>query len=167
MDNIIIRKAVPGDEVVLAEIHTESWKAGFGDILFREELEKATDFQRVAGNYRNVLQREDSNMAIALVDEKPHCFAAWGKNRWGLGDAVGELICIHSLPDNWGKGYGSVMMRYVLDQLRQQRYESVALWVFETNNRARRVYEKHGFVLTDQKKKTWSVPELLYVKYFR
>ena len=165
MDNIIIRKAVPGDEAVLAEIHRESWRAGFADILSMEELERATDLQRATQGYHNALLREDSHIAIEFVEEQPHCFAAWGKNRCDLGEHVAELICIHSLQDKWARGYGSAMMRYVLEQLQQEQYESVILWVFESNTRARRFYEKHGFSQTGERKLARSVPEIMYVKY--
>ena len=114
--------------------------------------------------YHNVLRRDGCNMAIEFVDGKPHCIAAWGKNRCDLGDTVGELICIHSLQNNWAKGYGSAMMEYVLAQLQQAQYESVILWVFEDNKRARKFYEKHGFELTEQKKLANSITELMYIK---
>lgn len=81
-----------------------------------------------------------------------------------LGDTVGELICIHSLQNNWAKGYGSAMMEYVLAQLQQAQYESVILWVFEDNTRARKFYEKHGFELTGQKKPANGIAELMYKK---
>ena len=103
-------------------------------------------------------------MAIEFVDGKPHCIAAWGKNRCDLGETVGELICIHSLQINWAKGYGSAMMEYVLTQLQQANYESVILWVFEENIRARKFYEKHGFELTEQKKLANGIAELMYMK---
>lgn len=103
-------------------------------------------------------------MAIEFVDNQPHCIAAWGKNRFDLGDTVGELICIHSLQNNWAKGYGSAMMEYVLTQLRQENYGSVILWVFEENTRARKFYEKHGFELTEQKKLANGIKELMYRK---
>lgn len=38
MDNVFIRKAIPGDEQALAYIQTESWKAAFAGILSPEEL---------------------------------------------------------------------------------------------------------------------------------
>lgn len=164
MNHITIRKAVPGDEEVLASIQTESWKAGFAEILSPDELERATNLQRVIQTYHDVLLREGSNIAIEYVDDKPHCFAAWGKNRCDLGEHVAELICIHSLQDKWARGYGSAMMRYVLAHLQQQKYESVILWVFEANLRARKFYEKHGFTLTGQKKLERSAPEVMYMK---
>ena len=164
MDNVKIRKAIPGDEQVLAYIQTESWKAAFLDILSPEELERCTNLQKAEQMYYGVLRRDGCNMAIELVDGKPHCIAAWGKNRCDLGDTVGELICIHSLQNNWAKGYGSAMMEYVLAQLQQANYESVILWVFEDNKRARKFYEKHGFELTEQKKMANGIAELMYMK---
>ena len=164
MADISIRRAIPGDEQVLAYIQTESWKAAFSGILSPEELERCTNLQKAEQMYHSVLRREGCTMAIELVDDYPHCIAAWGTNRCGLGDAVGELICIHSLQNNWAKGYGSAMMEYVLTQLQQANYESVILWVFEENSRARKFYEKHGFELTEQKKLANGIAELMYMK---
>ena len=56
------------------------------------------------------------------------------------------------------------MMEYVLAQLQQANYESVILWVFEENSRARKFYEKHGFELTEQKKMANGIVELMYMK---
>lgn len=164
MDSISIRKAELGDEKILAYIQTESWKAAFADILSPEELERCTNLQKAEQMYHSVLRREGCNMAIAFAENQPHCIAAWGKNRCDLGDTVGELICIHSLQNNWGKGYGSAMMEYVLDQLQQAGFKSVILWVFEANTRARKFYEKHGFELNGQKKLANGIAELMYMK---
>ena len=122
MDNVFIRKAIPGDEQVLAYIQTESWKAAFAGILSPEELVRCTNLEKTEQMYNCVLRREGCNMAIELVNDKPHCIAAWGTNRCDLGDTVGELICIHSLQNNWAKGYGSAMMEYVLAHLQQAQY---------------------------------------------
>lgn len=164
MDNVTIRKAIIGDEKVLAYIQTESWKAAFADILSPAELERCTNLEMAEQMYHSVLRRDGCSMAIEFVGNQPHCIAAWGKNRCDLGDSVGELICIHSLQNNWAKGYGSVMMEYVLAQLRQEQYESVILWVFDANVRARRFYEKHGFVLTEQEKLASGIVERMYRK---
>jgi len=160
----MIRRAEPGDEKILSRIQAESWHAAFAGILSSEELEHCTNLQRTEQMYHNILRRDGCNMAIEFVRGEPHCIAAWGKNRCELGDTVGELVCIHSMHDNWGKGYGSAMMLYVLDMLRREQYISVILWVFEANTRARRFYEKHGFSLTEHKKIVNGVAELMYKK---
>ena len=161
---IRIREAVSGDEKVLAYIQTESWKAAFADILPPDDLERSTNIEKATQMYQRILQSGLCSIAISFVEDTPHCIAAWGKNRCDLGDSVGELICIHSLQNNWAKGYGSAMMEYVLAQLQQAQYESVILWVFEENTRARKFYEKHGFELTEQKKLANGIAELMYMK---
>ena len=161
---IRIREAVTGDEKVLAYIQTESWKAAFADILPSADLEKSTNIEKTTQMYQRILQSGMCSIAISFVEDTPHCISARRKNRCNLGDAVGELICIHSLQDGWGKGYGSEMVKYVLNDLRQAQYRSVILWVFEANTRARRFYEKHGFKLTEQTNSFNGVTEVMYEK---
>ncbi len=162
MSNIEIRKACPGDEKILAYIQTESWKAAFADILSAEELTRCTDTAKAEEMYRRVIETGRVSMIIEYADGRPHGIAAWGANRCDMGENVAELICIHSLPDKWRMGYGSVMMSHVLEQMKQAGYSDVILWVFEDNARARRFYEKHGFTLTEQAKQANGITEVMY-----
>jgi ribosomal protein S18 acetylase RimI-like enzyme len=75
-----------------------------------------------------------------------------------------ELICIHSLPNNWHKGYGSMMMNRVLKDIKESGYSEVVLWVFRENLRARAFYEANGFALTDFSKPAFDTEEVLYSK---
>ena len=75
-----------------------------------------------------------------------------------------QLICIHSLCDNGGKGYGTMMMNNILDEIKNSGYNSVVLWVFEKNTRARSFYEKHGFVLTNSTQTSYGAVEVMYQK---
>ena len=51
------------------------------------------------------------------------------------------------LEDFWGKGYGRKMMEFALKTLKDMGYSEVLIWAFEGNHRARRFYEKSGFLL--------------------
>ena len=164
MSKVEIRKACPGDEKILAYIQTESWKAAFCHILAEETLKRCTRIEKAEKMYENVLQNPDIHMLIEYVDEKPHCIAAWSLNRNDLGEDVAELVCIHSLCDNWHRGYGSVMMEHVLQEMRKAGYNKVILWVFEKNMSARKFYEKHGFVLTDSRQEALGETEVMYLK---
>ena len=75
-----------------------------------------------------------------------------------------ELICIHSLQENWGKGYGSKMMDKVLMDISEAGYTKVMLWVFEENERAKRFYGTKGFVKSEKSKEIKGVVEVMYVK---
>lgn len=164
MNDIKLCSAEPGDERILAYIQTESWKAAFSGILSPEELERSTNIEKAEEMYKNVLSRNFVNIVIEFVDENPHCIAGWSRNRSGMGQCTAELICIHCLQDKWHQGYGSVMMRHILDEIKKAGYSEVILWVFEKNLNARGFYEKHGFILTNMKNKSHGAVEIMYSK---
>lgn len=164
--NITIRKAKLGDEKILAYIQTESWKSAFADIISAEDMTRCTDIAKVETMYENDLKSGYYEKSILEIDGKPHCIAAWGKARNPQFSDCAELICIHSLSENRGKGYGSIMMNYILDEIKNSEYNSVILWVFEKNTRARRFYEKHGFELTENTLIAYNAVEVMYRKDF-
>ena len=164
MNSVQIRQARIGDEKILADMQTASWKDAFAGILSPESLEKYTDVQATTEMYAHVLQGNFANGSILFVDEAPHCMAFWSQCRENPSVNAAELICIHSLRNNWGKGYGSAMMEHILNEIRQAGYPSVILWVFAENVRARRFYEKHGFVLAEKTKFTYDAAEVMYRK---
>ena len=159
-----IRKARNGDEKTLAFIQTESWKSAFADIISTGDLKKYTDIEKAETMYENVLKSCYAEISILEIDEKPHCIAAWSKSRNPQFSDCAEIICIHSLCDNWGKGYGSMMMNHIIDEIKNSGYNSVLLWVFEKNTRARIFYEKHGFVLTNSTQTSYGAVEVMYRK---
>jgi RimJ/RimL family protein N-acetyltransferase len=84
-----------------------------------------------------------------LEDDQPLGFVALFELHWNQGEAwiaiaLGER-------DSWGQGYGSdamnTMLRYCFQELNLRR---ITLVVFEYNARARRAYEKLGFVYEGQ-----------------
>ena len=162
--NIKIRKARNGDEKTLAYIQTESWKSAFANIISADDLKKYTDIVKAESMYKNVLKSGYAEISVLEIDGKPHCIAAWSKARNPEFSDSAELICIHSLCDNWGKGYGTMMINHILDEIKNSGYNSVVLWVFEKNTRARSFYEKHGFVLTGNTQTACGAVEVMYRK---
>ena len=161
---IDIRKVKQGDADTLAYIQTESWKAAFKVIIDAEMLEKCTNIDKARLMYQRLLDDNKGNGYILTVDDKPHCIAYWDKARDLELAEKAELICIHSLPDNWHKGFGSKMMDLVLEDIKKSGYSEVALWVFRDNLRARAFYEAKGFVLNDVTKEAFDTEEVLYSK---
>lgn len=51
-----------GDEAVLAFIMTESWKAGFKDILSADILKKYIQVDKATAMYRRVLEQNVGNL---------------------------------------------------------------------------------------------------------
>ena len=103
----------------------------------KEEFEK--DTERYAADRIEFMIR-------TLAADKPIGFIALDGIRWTHGDTFVAIGLGDR--DYWGKGYGTdamnVMLRYAFTELNLQR---VSLDVFEYNARARRSYEKAGFVV--------------------
>lgn len=161
---INIRKVKMGDTNTLALIQTESWKNAFKEILSKEDLEKYTDINSVINLYNKLLKENIGNGFILSINGTPHCMAYWDKSRDEEMKGYAEIICIHSLCNNWGKGYGTEMMNYILKDIKNSGFNKVMLWVFKENHRARKFYEKHGFILTEKTQKFSDATEVMYYK---
>jgi GNAT superfamily N-acetyltransferase len=159
-----IRKVKDGDESALAYVQTESWKVAFKSILSEDVLKKCTDINKSTAMYKRLLDEKIGNGYILEIDGKAHCIAYWDKTRETDMPGVAEIICIHSLQNNWGKGYGSKMMDQLLDDITSAGYTNVMLWVFVENDRARKFYEAKGFVPTEKTKSTLDSVEICYMK---
>ncbi len=160
--NYLIRRVKKGDELDLAYIQTESWKAAFKTILSEEILQKYTEITRAIAMYKRLLDENIGNGYILEVDEKPHCIAWWDKARDSDMSDYAEIICIHSLQNKWRNGYGAKMMDKVLEDIKNAGYSKVMLWVFTENNRARRFYEACGFVTYGKVKPCFETQEICY-----
>lgn len=159
-----IRKVKKGDEISLAYVQTESWRAAFQKIVPADILEKYTEIERITEMYKKLLAENRGNGYILELDKKPHCIAWWDAAREKDMTGFAELICIHSLEDNWHKGYGKMMMEQILNDMKNAGYSSIMLWVFENNIRAIKFYEKYGFVASGRKQPAFGAVEKMYTK---
>jgi GNAT superfamily N-acetyltransferase len=66
--------------------------------------------------------------------------------------AVLELVYLAVVPEAWGSGIGRGLLAYVDDQARATGAGSLELWVIDDNERALRVYERSGWVRTEDLK---------------
>ncbi len=153
-----------GDESRFAYIQVEGWRAAYSDILAPEVLKKYLDIEYVTSIYRKLMERKKGNGLIMQVGEKDHCIAYWDRARNCSESNIAEIICIHSLKDNWRKGFGSKMMKRICDEASEQGYSQMILWVFEKNIRARLFYEANGFKITDKVQIALGERELCYIK---
>ena len=165
MDKMVyIRRAQIGDENSLAYVQTESWKEAFKKIIPAELLSECTKTERAAAMYKRLLEGQKGNGYILELDGKPHCIAYWGEAREKDMTGYAELLCIHSLKEGWHKGYGSLMMKRILDDVKKAGYSKIMLWVFDNNVRAIKFYEKHGFAASGKKQPAFGAMEEMYIK---
>jgi GNAT superfamily N-acetyltransferase len=58
---------------------------------------------------------------------------------------IGLIYLLYVLPEYWGRGVGTALMRAAIDELRDLGMRDAALWVLRDNQPARRFYESLGW----------------------
>ncbi len=68
-----------------------------------------------------------------------------------LGDGIGHIRWFIVDDTVRGSGFGNGLMEAGMGFVREQGFKEVHLWTFDGLNAARALYEKHGFVLAEEK----------------
>lgn len=140
-----IRKAIPSDATMLADILCCAWHTAFSDILTKETLTKNINIQNRTTMFKKILTDDNFHTLIAFWDEVPCGLCSYAKSRDNDFEGVGEIIAIHLKPEFWGKGISKPILNAAIAELRHLGYAKITLWTFEANARARKFYEKNGF----------------------
>lgn len=162
--SLTLRRAVPADAALCARIQRRSWQAAFRGILPEVELDQLTALDRNEAMYRRVLEDSPMEGWLLKLEGEPWAMAFWGPSRDEDTPGWAELVCIHSLPEDWGKGYGGPLLQRVLAQAKAAGYRRIMLWVFEQNARACRFYTKHGFAPAGRRRTYCGAEEVQYTR---
>lgn len=96
--------------------------------------------------FENILKVDGFHNLIAIDGDNRCRLCSYGKSRDNDLNEYGEIIAIHTKPENWGKGEGKALTDTAISELRRLGYRKIMLWTFEENSRARHFYKKYGFV---------------------
>jgi GNAT superfamily N-acetyltransferase len=147
---VTTRRAIEGDEPVLAALHVEAWQWAYRGQLpdtFLNEL-TATVPRREAWR-REMLTRMppgEERIWVAEMGGRVVGFADTGPSRdaYAAPDTA-ELSTLYLDPKVVGTGVGRALLHDAMEDLRQRGYRAAVLWVLESNVRARRFYEVAGW----------------------
>jgi len=155
-----VRRARPEDAAAIAEAHARTWRAAYEHVFGAELLAARTPDVAL---WEGVLARGRSDVHVADA-EGVVGFVSTGESRDA--DASAELYAIYVLPNGWGTGAGTALMRAGLDAMRARFSGEAVLWVLEDNPRARRFYEREGWTVDGaRKEEEWlgvPIPEVRY-----
>lgn len=145
----------------ISNIYESSWKYAYKDIIPQEYLDSIP-----TGRWADSMGKAGMNNLILIEKEKMIGTASFCRSRWEKYSDYGEIVSIYFLPDYIGKGYGRLLLNKCMEELKQYGFSKVLLWVLEDNHRARKFYEKNGFVYSgvfmDDKIGGKNVREVLY-----
>ncbi len=159
---MLVRPARREDAAAIADVHVLTWQAAYAHVFGAERLAGIGDRRRA--QWEAWLADPQPDWRIFVAEEAEHVLGfAWvGDSRDDAGK--GELFAIYVLPEAWSSGAGSALMASALEALRS--YSSATLWVLEDNPRARRFYEREGWILDGGRREEEflgvTVPEVRY-----
>ena len=118
------------------KIHSESWKESHKSFCSVEFVARHTEEAQTEYIRSEISKGKDFYM---LIDHVPV----------GIVSVCGSLIeNLYVLPTEQRKGYGAMLLHYVLKQC----HDIPSLWILSNNDRANTFYKKHGFVESGKKK---------------
>ena len=139
-----VRRARPEDAAAIAAVHVRTWQAAYEHVFGAERLAGLDPERRRLGWERALTERADEeDVFVAEADGEVVAFASTGPARDEPGE--GELYAIYALPQAWGGGAATELMRSSLEALRGRGFGGAILWVLEDNPRPRRFYEREGW----------------------
>ena len=145
-NRIIIRRATADDAYGFAHVLCSSWKSAYSHILTSEELERNTNAEKRAALLKQWIPSGYGQYFIAYDNEKPCGVCSVCPSRDEDMQGFGEVVAIYTLAEYWGNNVGKMLMDAAVRELESQGFGGIMLWAFEENRRARRFYEKYGFV---------------------
>lgn len=140
-----IRRASLADARAVAEVHVESWRAAYRDLVPQGYLD-ALSIDSREKFWRESIERESPELWLAEIESSVVGWVAFGASRDS--DAVGrvgEVSAIYLLPAHWSTGIGLKLWLTARGRLIERGFETATLWVFADNARAVRFYRAAGF----------------------
>jgi ribosomal protein S18 acetylase RimI-like enzyme len=163
-----IQPATSADCRSVAEVHVESWQHAYLGIIPEQYLASLSVAEREA-MWRRMIERQPSHLLLARNAGQVVGFAAFGASRdEGAPTDRAEIWAIYVKPTFWSAGAGRLLWLSALQQILAEGYKSISLWVIAGNERAVRFYERAGFVLEPESRKSFELggallEELRYV----
>ena len=166
-----IREANKNDAYGIANVHVKAWEVGYAEIMTKEYLESLSIEQKTKMWSKSLSEKGLGINLVIEENKKIIGFFVFGpaRDKDLSNDNFGELVALNILPSNWGKGLGSMAIKYILKISKGRKWSVVYLWVLENNMRARAFYEAHGFVKEGLEKfdKTLTGHELHEIRYVK
>jgi GNAT superfamily N-acetyltransferase len=150
-----LRAARASDAAAIAALHAASWRPCYRGALNEAYLDGELDAER-GRVWSQRLDEPASNQYVVVADRdgRLQCFACaylGSDPEWGT-----LLDNMHVAAELRRRSVGGQLMRAVASRCLTAGSARLYLWVLESNQRARRFYERHGAALSGAD--VWSPP---------
>ncbi len=148
---IEIRTATKADADGITDVQVASWRAGYAHV-FPESVLYADDFESSRRTFWNLWRFAPGHRIAVAVDteddDRVVGFASYGPERERARGFTGrgEVWAFYLDPHLWGSGVADDLMTHTETRLTAEGFDEAVLWVLEDNPRARRFYERFGWL---------------------
>ena len=137
-----IRRATSSDLQDITAIHVESWKDTYAGVLPAEFMAGQID-QALAQHWHEIEIQDEDIVLVAEEDSLVGFAAVWCR-------PIPFIDNLHVRPSHRSKKTGSALMQAVAKELIKKKHKTAYLWVFESNQKAIRFYERLGGTQKEQ-----------------
>ncbi|WP_077623176.1 GNAT family N-acetyltransferase [Sediminibacillus massiliensis] len=140
-----IRKAMPEDAEQIANVHVQSWKSTYSDLINERDMSNITLENRKALWETILKMPQKGQVAIVLETETGEIagFVSGGKERTQRFGYDGEIYAIYLLESYQKQGLGARLLEAFSEEMEKEGYVSLLVWVL-TQNPSSNFYLKYG-----------------------
>ena len=147
--DVVIEPAHTDDALAIAEVHIASLQAAYESLLPQAARHLVLDLPQAkprAKGWQRWLKRSQASTVVARMDGTVTGFCALHPMPTKVAQGtIGEIAAIYVLPTHWHQGLGRRLCQYTLTEASRRGFTEVALWVLESNRRARHFYQALNF----------------------
>ncbi|GAA0595941.1 GNAT family N-acetyltransferase [Virgibacillus siamensis] len=139
-----IRKACYEDATAIADIHVNSWKSTYTDLLEEKDLSNMT-YENRRALWETVLRMQKREQLTFVIhnEERIVGFISGGPERTKKFNYDGEIYTIYLLDEFQKKGLGSRLLNVFSEGMKNLGYQSLLVWILKQNPSSR-FYERYN-----------------------
>lgn len=142
---MLIRRATLEDLDSIAKVHVDTWRSAYRGIVPDAYLD-GLSYDGSKSVWRRAIERTDRGAGVFVAQEEGGAvvgFASFGPERSGDPTYDGELYAVYVLKGSERKGAGSRLVGAAANELLQNGFHSMLLWIL-VDNPSRGFYERLG-----------------------
>jgi GNAT superfamily N-acetyltransferase len=138
-----VRSATSADCPAITSAYLTSWRAGYRDLLTEADLEAQAALRR-GKDWQATIALSDREVFVAEVDD--HIVGVAECEHQPEQGRLPWLQMLYVVPSAWGTGVAVELLRESVAAVHKAGHRSIWLEVVDPQARARRFYEREGFV---------------------
>ncbi len=145
-----VRHAEAADADACARAHVDAWRTAYRGLVPDSFLDDPTFETQRFDMWRAWTwpRQTGTQVFVPELDGEVVGFSMVGPDRDGRHSRCGEVYAFYMHPSVWGSPAATATMTRSTEHLRSAGFTEAVLWVLRDNPRARRFYEKTGWVAT-------------------